>query len=200
MADLDIAEGAVTVVGGDGETITFSESQFTAAKQGSLGADGSVRWVIEGNYPSPGGNYIVDINVVGSTAASAATAGSFEFGDLVNNFNSAASRGFPAYGGSFPIEVTANGRWIITTTSGNAEPRVMPNTGSESGLSEITLDTLGPGIAQGGFTLQLRSTNGTILDTYPLNYGTQYGAPKVEISSSAPAPGTNDQIITFVTS
>ena len=190
---VDVNEAMVRLA--DGSTVTLPESQYAATVALSTGV---ITVTLSGNFPSQGGLYTIDVNIVGNTQDKDATTGSFTFGAIEQIDNPSGTKGFPAYGGAFAIEVVADGKWNITTTSGNLEPRVMPNEGAGNGLSEITLSVLSAGTAQGGFTLQLRNDAGTILDTYALNQGTQYGSPKVETSSTAPMTGTNDQIITFV--
>ena len=96
-ADINIDEGAVTTASGD--TISFDESAFTAAKQSTLGPNGEIRWVIEGDYPSPGGNYSVDINLVGASQQAPATAATV----------TALTTGISASGGNAIFEVDTNG-------------------------------------------------------------------------------------------
>ena len=154
QADIDIVEGSVLTSSGD--TIDLGESAFTAARQPSLGSNGEITWVIEGNLPSPGGNYIVTINAVGgtgsndgtaSTVVAPATSGGTTIRSLTNGISSA--------GGTAVFEVISDGQWnanlIIFGTVDSDDGNWNYTTGVFNGLT--TTGSYSPTFGSSGTTL-----------------------------------------------
>ena len=128
QADIDVVEGSVLTASGD--TIDLGESAFTAARQPNLGPNGEITWIIEGNLPSPGGNYIVTINAVGGLGSGSASTIVAPATDLAIEF---LGPDVPANGGTALFQVTANGTWTTEVMATSQGQSVVSTDGSFSG-------------------------------------------------------------------
>ena len=106
---VDVNESSVVIA--DGSTITLPESQFVSNNQVVSGA---MAVTVSGNYPSMGGQYTLDVNVVGGNSLGGpmtgpATTATIQPGRTPLGYQ----------GGEFPITVDANGDYSVRLTLKN---------------------------------------------------------------------------------
>ena len=146
---VDVNESSVVI--GDGSTITLPESQFTAAP--SL-VDGNILITIAGNFPSTGGQYTLDINVVGNNSVGGAIERPAT--DLAIEF---LGPDVPANGGTALFQVTANGTWTTEVMATSQGQSVVSTDGSFSGTYTANNHTIsisgayGPTSGTAGITI-----------------------------------------------
>ena len=214
---VDINEAQVQTPNG---VVTLAESSFTAAIQPALSGAGAIEILIAGNFPALPGNYVLDINIVGN--ATTGSGANTEVPATVGSVADALGR-LSANTGTQVISVTANGAWQLVGTDGLAindpQSAFSPNMGfgntNVTVTPRVVLGTNGrlvnsdgsdnpSGATSGTFNYALQDPSSVTLNTgsgtwTAFQAGDASGFT-LETSTAAPAEGTADNVITFVTS
>ena len=99
---VDVNESSVVIA--DGSTITLPEAQFTAPVQVVSGA---IAITVSGTFPSMGGQYTLDVNIVGNNSEGGAVQAPATTATLTR-----LTPGISCLGGSGSFELVTNGRWL----------------------------------------------------------------------------------------
>ena len=116
---VDVNEAAVVINGN--ETVVLPESQFTASRS-TPDSNGDITITITGKFPTKGGQYVLDVNILGNTNAQG-TIGALQnpasIGPDPDNpltYIRSLTPGISSAGGVATFEVVANGAWNANLT------------------------------------------------------------------------------------
>ena len=99
---VDVNESSVVIA--DGSTITLPEAQFFASRQV---INGAITITVSGAFPSMGGQYTLDVNIVGNNNEGGAVQSPATTATLTR-----LTPGISCLGGSGSFELVTNGRWL----------------------------------------------------------------------------------------
>ena len=105
---VDINEAAVVTA--DGSIIALPESQFVASSVLNT-STGAITITIAGDFPSMGGQYTLDVNIVGNVVGTDTGGATLQNATAAGTSITAITPGISAAGGVGQFRVVADGRW-----------------------------------------------------------------------------------------
>ena len=194
---VDVNESSVVVA--DGSTITLPEAQFTAPVQV---VSGSIAITVSGTFPSMGGQYTLDVNIVGNNDDGGATlAPGTSTGTTVTYVGSEAG----ANGGRAVFSIVSDGEWDLTMrgSSGNITTADISTDGRFS--FAFASSSIHPAFTQTGSVSPISGSAGTTIvnvDFDPWNLvfdnpyvvGSDVNSSNVSVFLRPVAPGTDSQL------